>query len=35
MAETNQKSNTNVIAAVIVSAIGLLMLLGWYFFPNW
>jgi hypothetical protein len=35
MAQVTPASNTNTIAAVIVSVVGLLLLLGWYFFPNW
>jgi hypothetical protein len=35
MPETRSVSNTDMISAVVVFIIGLLLLLGWYFFPNW
>jgi hypothetical protein len=35
MPGTRSVSNTDMISAVVVFIIGLLLLLGWYFFPNW
>jgi hypothetical protein len=35
MADTNPKTDTNLIVAFVVTAVGALLLLGWFLFPNW
>ena len=35
MAESREVSNTSMIAAAVAVVVGLGLLLGWYFFPNW